>query len=274
MFIELVMLSKHLMLCHPLLLLPSIFPNVNPLHTQGNHRENGQACRAGFTRKDTQAGGHSWTLVPEFKSRVASLGQLSFRIDTGLCLPRQPRHPYSPISPQPKATRSRNHGCVSFTPGAASLTTGWAAAQRGEALPPQVWPQALGVHMERGVLPAPQGHTKDQLPFCLPPSSPSQAWMSRRLVLGHPGLLRAWPRDSTLSPMDAGKPGLPQSPFHQPAGPECLAQSPSEESEMKPTCHLIVTTGRLQESHVPPSLGLQECLQGFGHQQAGHIFLQ
>lgn len=170
------------------------------------------------------------------------LGQASFQIDTGLCPPRQPRHPHSPISPHPKATRSRNHSCVSFTPGAVSLTTGWAAAQRGEALPPQVWPQALVGHMETGVLPAPQGHPEDQLPFCLPASSPSQAGMSRRLVLGRPGLLRAWPRDATLSPTDAGKPGLPHSPFHQPPGPNCSAQSPSEESEMKPTCHLIVTT--------------------------------
>ena len=29
MFIELVMLSDHLILCHPLLLLPSIFPNIS-----------------------------------------------------------------------------------------------------------------------------------------------------------------------------------------------------------------------------------------------------
>ena len=169
------MLSKHLMLCHPLLLLPSIFPDVNPLHTQGNHRENGQACRAGFTRKDTQAGGHSWTLVPEFKSRVASLAQPSFWIDTGLCPPCQPRHPYSRISPQPKATRSRNHGCVSFTPGATSLTTGWAEAT-GEKL------------FLLGFGPKPWGYTLKQECCQLPRDTPRTSCPS-----ASPGARRARP---------------------------------------------------------------------------------
>ena len=66
MFIELVMLSNHLILCHPLLLLPSIFPSIRVFSNESVHHIRWPKC---------------WSFSFSISPSNAYSGLISFRVD-------------------------------------------------------------------------------------------------------------------------------------------------------------------------------------------------